>query len=337
MLLQDYGSINRMDGDAHKHRKKMFMGLMSEQSVRKLCEIAKEEWIRRIEEESSGKEIILHEKSCEVLCQAALRWVGIEPSTKEARQWTAELSAMIDAAGSVGWSWARAMVLRERAERRARMFIRGVRQGWIPTADPSPLEVIALHRSVDDEFLPVRTAAVELINVLRPVVAVARYITFAALALHDHPDCRTQVAGDGPYLDHFVQEVRRYYPFFPMVGGRAKESFEWNGFRIQKGSLVLLDLYATNHDPQLWPEPERFEPSRFGDREPNRFDFVPQGGGDYYAGHRCPGESIAVSLIKMAVKRLAIAMDYVVPAQDFTIPLNRFPTLPRDGFILRII
>jgi fatty-acid peroxygenase len=58
-------------------------------------------------------------------------------------------------------------------------------------------------------------------------VAVAWFITFAALALHDHPECRQQLeVGEDDYLELFIQEVRRFYPFFPAVGGRVREEFK---------------------------------------------------------------------------------------------------------------
>ena len=59
-------------------------------------------------------------------------------------------------------------------------------------------------------------AAVELINLVRPTVAVSWYIVFAALALHEHPGYREKLrTGDDAYAGLFVQEVRRFYPFAP--------------------------------------------------------------------------------------------------------------------------
>jgi fatty-acid peroxygenase len=102
-------------------------------------------------------------------------------------------------------------------------------------------------------------AAVELINVLRPTVAVARYIISAALALHTYPQCQQKLqGGDDEYLELFVQGVRRFYPFFPFVGGRVQEEFDWQGHHFAKGTWLLLDLYGTNHDSRIWKEPERF-------------------------------------------------------------------------------
>ena len=52
------------------------------------------------------------------------------------------------------------------------------------------LEVIARFRGRDGGQLPPDMAAVELLNILRPTVAVHRYVTFAALALHQYPATR---------------------------------------------------------------------------------------------------------------------------------------------------
>lgn len=203
------------------------------------------------------------------------------------------------------------MLLRWRTQDWTRSIIDGLRAGHIHMPDGSPTQVIAWHRDADGELLDMRVAAVELINLLRPTVAVARYITFAALALHRYPECRHRVqSGDEDYLEWFVQEVRRFYPFFPAVGGRVLEEFEWRGVRFAKDSWVLLDLYGTNHDPRIWGDPQVFGPERFRDWNRSPFNFIPQGGGDFDLGHRCAGEWITIQAVKTAVRLLASAMDY---------------------------
>jgi hypothetical protein len=58
--------------------------------------------------------------------------------------------------------------------------------------------------------LPLRIAAVELINVLRPTVAISWYIAFAAHALHANAECRQRLQepqafeSDG-YAQRFVR------------------------------------------------------------------------------------------------------------------------------------
>jgi len=171
--------------------------------------------------------------------------------------------------------------------------------------------------------------------VLRPTEAVAQYVVFAALALHDHPEWRPALtAGGEEELEHFVQEVRRYYPFFPLVGGRVLTPFDWRGHHFAEGAWVLLDLYGTNHDARTWTDPEAFRPERFRGREPGAFDLIPQGGGDRHHGHRCAGEWITVELVKTAVRMLTAEMSYEVPRQDLRLPLSRMPAVPKSRFVI---
>ena len=51
---------------------------------------------------------------------------------------------------------------------------------------------------------------------------------------------------------------------------------------------------------QAWSDPDAFDPSRFVAVEPDRFAFMPHGGGDPAAGHRCAGERVTVELLKGA-------------------------------------
>src|SRR3546814_13072560 len=90
------------------------------------------------------------------------------------------------------------------------------------------------------------------------------------------------------YCEPFVQEVRRFYPFFPAVAGRARERFFWRGHRFAAGDRAILDLYGTNHHPGLWPEPERFRPERFSGRTPPHSALILQGGGVVPSGIRRP-------------------------------------------------
>ena len=178
-------------------------------------------------------------------------------------------------------------------------------------------------------------AAVELLNVLRPAVAVAWYVTFAALALHDYPGCRQKLrAGEDGYDELFVQEVRRSYPFFPFVGGRVRDAFEWRGRHFAEGAWVLLDLYGTNHDDRIWGDTQEFRPERFLDWDGGAYDFIPQGGGDHHEGHRCAGEWITIELMKVAVRFLTGSMRYDVPEQDLRVSLSRMPALPESRFVI---
>ena len=88
---------------------------------------------------------------------------------------------------------------------------------------------------------------------------------FVARALHEHrrwaDRLRAVDGSDDPLVERFVHEVRRCYPFFPAQAARAVASFEWEGVRFEPGTLAVLDLYGTDHQPALWPDPDRFDPT----------------------------------------------------------------------------
>ncbi len=122
--------------------------------------------------------------------------------------------------------------------------------------------------------------------------------------------------GDEEFLDLFVEEVRRFYPFFPAVLAKVRRSYEWRGYLFPEGRRVMFDLYGTNHDARNWRNPDRFHPERFADNAPTPFNLVPQGGDSHHLNHRCAGEWITIDLIKDAVRFLTREVRYEVPRQD---------------------
>jgi fatty-acid peroxygenase len=213
-----------------------------------------------------------------------------------------------------------------------------IRSGRRPVPVGCPAQVVADHRDLDGELLPSRVAAVELLNLLRPTVATALYLTCVAHALEAHPGWARRLAdGDGDEDLAFVEEVRRHYPFFPALIARVRHDFEWHGHRFARGRRVLLDVYGTNHDPRHWDDPAAFDPERFLGAAPDPFGFIPQGGGDAAVHHRCPGEPITVRLMLVAVDLLVRHMTYEPDLVDKSVDFSRLPALPAGGFPIRVL
>lgn len=335
LLLQDRGSVQMLDGEAHRWRKQMFLSLMAPERIRELVDLMRAAWEQRVRQWAGAGEIVLHEEVEEILCRAACAWSGIAMPDGEIAARTREFRAMLEGSGNrFGWTW-RGLRLRRHTERWARAVIKDVRTEHLRPLPSCAAHVIAWHRDRHGRLLHPRIAAVELINVLRPIVATARFVTFAALALHEHPAARERLrAGGDEEIGWFVQEVRRFYPFFPVIGGRVRQPFEWRGQRFPHRRWVLLDLYGTNHDARIWGDPETFRPERFRSWRGGPNGFIPQGGGDHATTHRCPGEWITIALIEAAVRLLVTGMQYEVPPQDLRIDLRKMPTLPASGLRL---
>ncbi|WP_405090839.1 cytochrome P450 [Micromonospora sp. NBC_01392] len=332
--LTGVGGVQGLDGAAHRARKAMFMSMMTPAAVRRLGQLVDDEWRARIPVWAEHGPVVLYDETGRLLTRAVWAWAGVPLAEADVRRRTAQMHAMIEGPAVLGPKHWRGLLGRRRAERWAGALVERVRAGALPAPEGSALRIVAEHRDERGQPLPRRIAAVELLNVLRPTVAVDRYVVFAALALHDHPHWRDRVRGDDDATEQFVQEVRRYYPFFPLAAARVRRSFEWRGYAFPQGRRVLLDLYGTNHHPELWPEPERFRPERFAGWRDDPFGLVPQGGGDHDTGHRCAGEWITIELMKRAVANLTGAMSYRVPPQDLALDLTRMPTLPPSGLVI---
>lgn len=332
------GGVQGLDGEAHRHRKQMFMSLMTPERIDALVQQAGMEWQRSIHRWASMREVDLYTELQALIMRAVCAWAGVPLAEPEVGIRTREIVALFDHAGAVGvgvghvWSrWAR-----KRADRWMADIVGQIRRGRARPPEQSAAFIISQHRELDGELLSPRIAAVELINVIRPTVAVSVYLLFVAHALHLHPKLRERLAaGDDSDTERFVQEVRRYYPLFPAVAARVRQSFEWNGYRFPRGRRVLLDLHGTNHDPRSWEGPDVFEPERFREWDGSAFNFVPQGGGDHHTGHRCPGEWIAVALMKQAVEFFTRRLRYDVADQNLEIDWSRLPALPESRFVIR--
>lgn len=331
-------AIQTMDGDSHIHRKLLFMSLMTPTHQKRLAKLTMDKWQTSIDKWKSAEKIILFDEANNILCWAACHWAGVPLPESAVKDRAEDFSAMVDAFGAVGprhWKGRRA---RSRAEEWISGVIEDVRAGKLKAEEDSALYAMAFHKELHGGQLDTQMAAIELINILRPIVAISTFITFTALALYKHPEYKEKLlTGNSNNLEMFVQEVRRYYPFTPFLGARVRKDFIWNECEFKEGMLVLLDIYGTNHDSRIWKNPYGFLPERFKNRKDNLFDFIPQGGGDPAKGHRCPGEGITVEIMKTTLDFLVNKIEFEVPHQDLSYDMSKIPTLPKSGFVMNNI
>jgi fatty-acid peroxygenase len=334
-LLGENG-VQTLDADRHRHRKEMFMSMMTPGSLHQLQGLMIRYWQQYATKWTQMPQVRLFTEAQEILCRTACAWAGVPLAEGEVRQRARDFTAMVDAFGAIGPRHWRGRRARSRTEKWVMRLIKKVRRQQLVPQPGSPLAIVAWHQEPDGKLLDRHLAAVELINVLRPIVAISWYITFAALALHQYPDYKARIAaGEPDFTELFVQEVRRFYPFGPFVGARVRQNFGWRGHEFKKGLLVFLDIYGTNHDERSWQEPHAFRPDRFRHWNGSPFSFMPQGGGDFFTGHRCAGEWVTIELTKVGVECLAKGMQYEVPGQDLSFSLSRMPTYPKSGFIMK--
>lgn len=270
-----------------------------------------------------------------LLARAVCAWAGVQLLEGEGQAPTRDLVLLFDAAGAIGPRHFASRRARRRLEQWLEGVVHDVRDGRVPCPQGCALQQIATHREPGGGLLSTHIAAVEVLNVIRPTVAVSVYVVFVAHALGVNPECRERLLSEPLHAEAFAQEVRRYYPFFPAVAARVKHAFAWKNYRFEAGCRVMLDLFGTNRDPRSWDRPNEFLPQRFLGVAADAFSFVPQGGGTPESGHRCPGERVAVEIMKHAAVTLALRISYEVPPQDLSINWARLPALPRSRLVLR--
>jgi len=146
-------------------------------------------------------------------------------------------------------------------------------------------------------------------------------------------------AGDPMSTDHLekmkltemaFQETLRLMPPVPSLPRRPVRDFTFKGYHIPAGTGVGINPMFTHHMPEIWPEPERFDPMRFTDeaqRGRHRFAWVPFGGG----AHMCLGLHFAYMQVKCFARHflsnieVSFAPGYQPSWQVWPIPK------PRDG------
>ncbi|WP_330616273.1 cytochrome P450 [Lacrimispora saccharolytica] len=331
-------AIQGMDDKAHIQRKLFFMSLMTEVHQKELAELFDKEMEASAYKWMNMNEIVLFHEAKNIICKVACFWTGVPLPESDVEKRADDFCSMVDGIGGIGPRYWKGKAARNRTEEWIRGIIEDVRQGKLIVKDDSVLNLMAIHREPDGNQMELPMAAKELINVIRPIVAISTYITFTALAIYEHPECYEELMrGDNNYFEMFVQEVRRYYPFTPFLGARVHKDFVWNQYEFKKGELVLLDVYGMNHDPNIWSNPDEFRPERFKEQKDRKFSFIPQGGGDPGKGHRCPGEGITIEIMKASLNFLVNKIDFEIPEQDASYSLSRIPTLPKSGLIMKNI
>jgi fatty-acid peroxygenase len=322
-LLFGRGAVHGLDDEQHLERKRLFLDLLTAERLTPLVDAVSEQLGQRVG--NWRGRVLIFDELAEIYGAAMLSWVGVAVSRREARRIARRLAWIVDGFGFAPGAYLRAWACRLWADRWARRLVDDVRRGRVVPPSGSPLAALAATS------LPAGVAGVELINLLRPTVAIAWPGTFAAHALAEYPQWRGLLE-DRTRCEAFAHEVRRRYPFVPALAGRARRAGAVLGHEVREGQFLVLDVDGTDHDPTRWEDPEGLRPERFAGIAPDAYSFVPQGGGDPRTGHRCPGEPLTVRLLAATVRALA---QVPFEAGPTSYPFDRIPTLPRGELRVR--
>ncbi|KAI0776600.1 cytochrome P450 [Trametes elegans] len=133
-----------------------------------------------------------------------------------------------------------------------------------------------------------------------------------------------------PYLDAVLKEVFRWNAPVPLgVPHGAQSDDVYRGYDIPSGAMVIPNIWWMTQNPDVYPDPEKFDPERFLQKspeeaeQPNPRDIV------FGFGRRvCPGQAFAESSLWLAAANIIATMDLTL-AKD----AHGRPIVPEAAFI----
>jgi cytochrome P450 len=149
-------------------------------------------------------------------------------------------------------------------------------------SDDSPMT----NREIRDELLTLLVAGHE---------TTATALSWAVERLTRHPDKLGRLAeevraDEKEYLEAVVTETLRLRPVISIVARYLRGPVEIGGWRLPAGVRVAPSIYLVHRRPDVYPNPNEFEPERFlGGAQPGTYTWIPFGGGV----RRCIGGSFA--------------------------------------------
>lgn len=153
--------------------------------------------------------------------------------------------------------------------------------------------------------------------------------------LREEVDCCFKENGEVPslddvsklkYLNCVISESLRLYPPAVRVERTACRDVTLgnSGIKLFKGCAVVIPVYAMHHDPEYFPDPEKFDPERFSDENIGSvrpYSYLPFGAGP----RNCIGMRFALQALKMCLLHVVRSVE-LVQTENTKVPLKMVTT-----------
>ncbi|KAL3845425.1 hypothetical protein ACJIZ3_002828 [Penstemon smallii] len=130
-----------------------------------------------------------------------------------------------------------------------------------------------------------------------------------------------------PYTTKVISETLRRATILPWYSRKAAQDFDIDGYKIRKSWSVNLDVVSIHHDPEIFPNPNKFDPSRFNEHI-RPFGFLGFGSGP----RMCPGINLAKLEICVFIHHLVCRYRWTPLEKDDSVqptlvrmPKNKYP------------
>jgi cytochrome P450 len=301
------GSVFGLEGTAHRRRRKLLTPPFHGKSIAAYERIVEEETMREMAFWPEGTEFATLEPMMRITLNVILR--GVFGADGEELQRLRELLPKWVTLGSRlalfptptiapgRWGpWKRLADYRRTYESLVDSLIDRARRDP-HFEDRTDVLSIFLRSTYDDGTTMTRS---EIGDELLALLAAGHETTASTLAwaferISRHPQVLerlvAEAAGeDSTYRQATIFEVQRNRTVIDFSGRNvAAPMYELGEWRLPQGYSILISLLQLHSNPDLYPDPERFDPQRFIDEKPNTFSWVPFGGGT----RRCVGAAFA--------------------------------------------
>ncbi|XP_050267159.1 abscisic acid 8'-hydroxylase CYP707A1-like [Quercus robur] len=132
-----------------------------------------------------------------------------------------------------------------------------------------------------------------------------------------------------PLSSKVVLESLRMASIISFTFREAVADVEYKGYLIPKGWKVMPLFRNFHHNPEFFPDPQKFDPSRF-EVAPKPNTFMPFGNGV----HACPGNELAKMEMLIVIHHLVTKFRWEVVGSESGIQCSPFP-VPMQGLPAR--
>jgi len=301
------GSVFGLEGAQHRRRRKLLTPPLHGRSIAAYERIVEEETMREMASWPEGAEFETLEPMMRITLNVILRAVfgadGAElqqlrdllPKWVTLGSRLALFPTPTFAPGKWG-PWARLESYRKKYEALIDALIARTRQDPY-FDDRTDVLTLFLRSTYDDGTAMTRS---EIGDELLTLLAAGHETTASTLAwaferISRHPKVLERLVAEaaGPgnaYRQATIFEVQRNRTVIDFAGRDvAAPSYQLGEWSLPQGYSILISLLQLHNDPNVYPEPERFDPQRFIDDKPSTYSWVPFGGGT----RRCVGAAFA--------------------------------------------
>jgi cytochrome P450 len=306
-LVLGAGSTFGLKGDDHRRRRKLLVPPFHGKRMRAYEGLIEDETRKELSTWPEGREFAVLPSMMRITLNAILRAVfGAEGNEFDAlRKVMPPLVTMGSRLAFLPWlhrdlgpwsPWGRFLALRREFDSIVGSLIDRV------AADPNlenrddVLALMLQSRYEDGTAMSRSDLADELFTLLAAGhETTATQLAWAVERLRRHPDVLTRLvnevdAGGSDLLQAIIHEVQRNRP---VIDGAARQviapTMSLGRWVIPRGYTVQVDIPLTHQNDATYPDPDRFDPDRFLNSNPDMYAWVPFGGGT----RRCLGAAFA--------------------------------------------